>query len=149
MSLYNTILSDWTAAMKARDSTRSLALANVKAALLNKAVEVGARQTGLSDAQAAQVLLKLQKQAADTIASLPPDSDLCKKETYELSIISSYLPKRLSDDDVKAKVYEILTQNPVSDLGSGMKVCLAQLKDIADGKSVQLFVKKFIEENTK
>jgi hypothetical protein len=149
MSLYTTILSDWTAAMKAMDSVRSLALANIKAALLSRAIELGCRQNGLNDEQTTSVLLKLQKQGGDAIASIPGESALKVKEQGELSIINSYLPKRLSAEEVRQKVYEILNSSGIKDLGAGMKVCLPALKSVADGKQIQLYVKQFIEEGDK
>lgn len=149
MLLYNTILSDWIAAVKARDSVRSLALANIKAALLNKAVELGTRQTGLTDEQTMSVLQKLQKQGEDAVASLPEDSALRFKEQGELSIISSYLPRRLSADEVKNRVYDLLSNSEARDVGSAMKVCMAALKSVADGKQIQLCVQQFLEEQNK
>lgn len=149
MSLYETILSDWTAAVKARDSARSLALSNIKAALLSRAIELGARKTGLTEDQASSVLHKLQKQSEDAILSLPDSCDLKVKEQYELSIISSYLPKRLSSEETRKRVWDILSNAEACDLGTGMKLCLSELKNISDGKQVQSLVKQFIEEKRK
>lgn len=149
MSLHDVILSDWKSAVKARDSAKALALSNIKAVLLNKAIELGARQAGLTDEQAISVLQKLQKQSEDTISSLPEASALKEKERMELSIISSYLPKRLSSDEVREKVCSLLAGSNVKDLGAGMKLCLPSLRSVADGKQIQQLVRQYLEENNK
>jgi uncharacterized protein YqeY len=139
-------VTDWKSALKAKNPPLTTALSNIRAAMLNKAVELGVRGSGLDDTQSLAVLHKMAKQSEDSLSSLPQDSQLYQKESYELSIINTYLPKRISLDEVKDRVFSILKDSGVRDLGAGMKLCLPSLKNVADGKHVQICVKQFIDE---
>lgn len=147
--IFDTIVSDWKTALKAKNAPLTTTLSNIRAAMLSKSIESGSRGVGLDDAQSASVLRKLAKQCEDAIASLPQNAPLRIKEEAELSIINTYLPQKISLDDVRNRVFSILANSEVKDLGAGMKLCLPALKGIADGKHIQACVKQFIDEAIK
>jgi len=146
MSLYKKILLDWSVAMKARNREASLALSNIKAALLSRAVDDGVRGVEPDDNVVLSVLRKMQKQSTDTISSLPAESILKEKEERELSIISSYLPAKLSDEELSRAVNYLLSSLNIKDFSAGMKECMASFRSVADGKQIQSLVRKFLEE---
>jgi uncharacterized protein YqeY len=145
--IYNKILSDWTAALRARDSARLNVLGNMKAALLNKAIETGERKTGLNDTQTIGVLSKMQKQCEDAISSLPVGLPLRLKEEFEFAVINTYLPQKISGEELKSAVFDLMRSSGSMDLSSGMKACLAPLKGKVDGREVQQLVLLFIKES--
>ena len=73
--------------------------------------------------------------------------DLANKEEEELSILLSFLPPQLSQEEVEAVVSQIVQEvaaNSPKDLGKVMKSAMAQLAGRADGKVVQEIVRRHL-----
>ena len=73
--------------------------------------------------------------------------DLANKEEEELSILLSFLPSQLSQEEVEAVVSQIVQEmggNSPKDLGKVMKSAMAQLAGRADGKVVQEIVRRLL-----
>jgi len=88
------------------------------------------------------VLLKAVKMRQQSIAEFEKAgrADLVTKEKAELAVIQSYLPKALSDDEVKAGVKALMSELNISskkDMGTLMKAVMAKYKGQVDGKKVQ------------
>ncbi len=60
----------------------------------------------------------------------------------ELKIVEEFLPKQMSDEDLKKVVTELIESEKPKDIGSAMKIVMGKYKDIADGKKVQALVKE-------
>jgi uncharacterized protein YqeY len=74
-------------------------------------------------------------------------NDLADKEKQELSIIEEYLPKQLSDDEVKNVIMKIKNEmgvTDIKDLGKLMGPVMKELKGKADGAKVQQFVRELL-----
>ncbi|MDZ7333480.1 MAG: GatB/YqeY domain-containing protein, partial [candidate division KSB1 bacterium] len=72
-------------------------------------------------------------------------SDLAEKEQQELAIIQQYLPAQLSDEQIAAKIDEIIAAvgaTSLKDLGKVMAEAMKALKGKADGKKVQQLVRE-------
>lgn len=88
------------------------------------------------------VLLKAVKMRQQSIAEFEKAgrAELVAKEKAELAVIQSYLPKALTDDEVKAGVRALMTELQIStkkDMGTLMKAVMAKYKGQVDGKKVQ------------
>jgi uncharacterized protein YqeY len=73
--------------------------------------------------------------------------DLARVEQAELTIIEAFLPKQLSEDELKAKLEEIKTRvgaSAPSDIGKMMGVATKELAGLADGKVVSAMVKALL-----
>ena len=71
--------------------------------------------------------------------------DLAQKELSEIEIISRYLPKQLSDDELNAKISELIAQNGlngIKDLGLLMKLAKDAIGSACDGKRMSEAAKK-------
>ena len=71
--------------------------------------------------------------------------DLANKEEEELSILLSFLPPQLSQEELEEEVSRIIQEAGASgpkDLGKVMKSAMAQLQGRADGKVVQEIVRQ-------
>lgn len=113
MSLQSRIQQDMIAALKARDANRRQALSFVASEL--KRVAIDKRIDELPDADAIQILqkqLKLRQEALDQ-AKAVNRPDLAESNVYEISVISEYLPKALSEDETRALAAEV-----IKDLGA-------------------------------
>ncbi|MGA7937674.1 MAG: GatB/YqeY domain-containing protein [Kovacikia sp.] len=148
MSLKDRITEDIKTAMKARDKVRLETVRSIKKAVLEK--EVSVRPSGqetLTEAQEVEILVQLAKQRRDSIAQYQQAgrTDLVDQESQELAILEEYLPKQLSEAEVKQAIDEIIAQvgaNSAKDMGKVMGPAMQQLKGKVDGKKVQELVKE-------
>jgi uncharacterized protein YqeY len=95
-----------TEAMKAKNERAVSTLRMVNSTLKNADIE--ARTTGkpLDDAAVLSILQKMIKQRQESVELYKKGGreDLVKQEEEEIAIISAYLPKQMSDDEMKAAI---------------------------------------------
>lgn len=67
-----------------------------------------------------------------------------KELDNEIAIVEEYLPKQLSDDEIKKIVDEIIETNKFTarEMGAAMKLIMSKCGSLADGKKVQLYLKE-------
>ena len=73
--------------------------------------------------------------------------DLAQKEEIELTIVEEFLPKQLTEDEIRAKLEEIKIRvgaSAPSDMGKMMGVATKELAGLADGKVVSMLVKALL-----
>jgi uncharacterized protein YqeY len=105
--LRDAINNDVKTAMKAKDERRLSTLRMVNSTLKNSDIEArGLGKPPLSDADALGVLQKMIKQRQESVELYDKGgrAELADQERAEIAIISSYLPKQMSEDDVKAAI---------------------------------------------
>ncbi len=148
MSLRDRLSEDLKLAMKSRDQLRMDVIRMIKAAVLNKEVEL---KKDLDDAEMSRVmttLIKQRKEAADQFDK-GHRTDLATKERQEISIIESYLPKAVSAEEVARQVEAVIKETGAStlkDMGQVMKAVMARLAgQTVDGKVVSDFVKSRLQ----
>jgi uncharacterized protein len=133
--------ADLKEAMKARDAERTSTLRMAISAMKYRTIE---RNAELSDEEQLDVLRKQVKQRDDSIEEYTKAAraDLAEKEQRERTILETYLPARMTADDLRTQVRALIA-HLASDakFGDAMKVVMAALKDKADGKSIQEAVK--------
>ena len=143
MSLKTKITDDMKLAMKAREAERLSAIRLMLAAI--KQIEVDERKD-LSDPEVISVIERMIKQRRDSIAQFQAAGrkDLVDKETFELGLLSSYLPKQLSDEDIASEITAVLAQTGAqgrSDMGKVMGLLKGKLAGRADMAKVSALVK--------
>ncbi len=152
MNIKDKILEDLKSAMKQKDADRLRVLRSLKAKILEK--EISERKGGeskISDEQVIEVLMKAAKQRKESIDQFTQGGrdDLVEKEKEELAIIEEFLPKMMSEDEIRASVKEQITQlgaSGMSDMGKVMGVMMGKLKGKADGSIVSRVVKEELSE---
>lgn len=147
MTLRERIDTELKTAMKAKDKVRLAAIRSIKKALLEKEVELRSQGKTLGEAEELALLSKEAKQRRDSIEQYRQGGreDLAEQEAQELAIIESYLPKQLSDEEIRAAVDEAIAQTGASslkDMGKVMGPLMQKLKGRADGQKVQAMVKE-------
>ncbi len=133
--------ADLKDAMKARDAERTSTLRMAISAMKYRTIE---RNAQLSDDEQIEVLRKQVKQRDDSIEEFHKAGrdDLADKEARERAILQSYLPARMSGDDLRAAVREAIGGlGADAKFGDAMKAAMGALKDKADGKAIQEAVK--------
>lgn len=147
MSLKEQIGEDIKTAMKAKDKIRLQTVRSIKKAILEKEVELRPKgQDSLTPEQEIELLSQQAKQRRDSIEQYQNAGrdDLADKESQELSIIETYLPKQASDEEIETIIDDIIAASGAStlkDLGKVMGPAMKQLKGKADGKKIQALVK--------
>ncbi len=147
MGLSDQIQKDMTEAMKARQELRLSCLRMVKSALKNREIE---KRGPLDDAESQQVLAALLKQRRDSIEQFAKAGrqELVDKETAEVGIIESYLPKAAGEAEILAAVRAIIAEmgSPtIKDMGTAMKNVMAKFQAAGarvEGKTVSEIVKR-------
>ena len=131
------------AAMRAHDadrlSTIRLLLAAVKQREIDEKIEA-------TDAQVTEVIAKMVKQRRDSIQQYRAGGreDLAQKEQAEIDVLSGYLPKQLSDEEIGAIIDEAIAQSGLSGMaamGKVMGAVKAKVAGRADLGKVSALVK--------
>jgi len=132
-SLTDRIKEDMKTAMRARDSQRLGVVRLILAAIKQR--EVDERIT-LDDVQVVGVLGKMIKQRRESISQFEQAGrqDLVDKESYEVSVIETYLPPALDDAELDAMVAEAITSSGAASPKDMGKV-MAALKDRIQGRA--------------
>lgn len=148
MALKTEIDAQIKAAMLARDSVRLTALRDIKKVILLEETKEG--KTGdLTADDELKLLTKAAKQRRESadIYRQQNRPDLLDKELAELAIIEEFLPKQLSEEELTAKLQEIITRvgaSAPSDMGKVMGVASKELAGLADGKAISATVKSLL-----
>lgn len=144
MSLSDRLTEDLKLAMKSRDQLRMDVIRMIKAAILNKEVEL---KRDLDDAEMSRVMTALVKQRRESVEQFEKAqrTELAAKERKEIEIIESYLPKPLSPQELETIVAAVVAETgsrSVKDMGTVMKAVMARLAgQSVDGKQVSDLVK--------
>lgn len=144
MSLRDRLSEDLKLAMKARDQLRMDVIRMIKAAVLNKEVEM---KKDLDDADMSRIMTTMIKQRKESVEQYEKGqrAELAAKERQEISIIESYLPKALSADELERIVESLIRETGATsakDMGAVMKAVMARLAgQPVDGKQVSDLVR--------
>lgn len=135
-------------AMKAKDKVSLEALRSVKKEMLEVKTSKGNNGELVED-QAMAVLIKLVKQRNDsaTIFSQQGREDLAEAELQEAKVIEQFLPEKLSEEDVKEIVKNIIEETGASsmkDMGKVMGIASKKMAGKADGKLISSIVRSVL-----
>jgi hypothetical protein len=139
MTIVEKVEKDLVAALKAQETLKLSVLRMMKAALMNKKVELG---KAVDDPEALAVLRTLAKQRRESVEAFRKGGrdDLADKEEAEIKIVEAYLPAAASEEEIEAAVAAAIAETGAStakDLGKAMKAAIAKLAGKnADGKRV-------------
>lgn len=144
MSFIEKISADIKTAMLAKDKDRLDVLRDIKSKLL---LEVTSGAGEVTEEAAAKIVLKLHKQRMDTynIYVEQGRQDLAEEELFQAKVIEEYLPKQLSEDEIREEVKTAIQQvgaSGPSDMGKVMGALTKKLAGKADGKLVSVIVKE-------
>lgn len=143
MSLKDQITEDMKTAMRAKDSERLGTIRLLLAALKQKEVD---ERVELDDAMVVAIVDKLIKQRKDSIEAFvkAERQELADKEAAEMKVLQTYLPQRMSADEVLAEVKAIVAELGAAgpgDMGKVMGVVKTRLAGKAEMGTVSAAVK--------
>ena len=145
MALFEQISKDIVVAMKAKDKVALEALRNIKKFFLEAKTAPGANDE-LTDDAAMKILAKLAKQGKDTAALYVEQGrqDLADEELAQVEVISRYLPKQLSAEELEQEIIAAVGATSAKDMGKVMGTATKQLAGKADGKAISALVKQLL-----
>ena len=145
MSTLDQLTADLTTAMKARDSVRTNTIRQAIGAVRAEA-KAGPVEKDLSEDDVLKVLSREVKKRRDS-AQIYTDAGADERaaiETAEADLFETYLPARLSDDDLAALVASVIADTGATsmrDMGGVMKEATARAGASADGKKLSTLVR--------
>jgi uncharacterized protein len=154
MTLREKIQEDFKQSMKSQNADRLGTIRMLTAALHNREIEKKSKtnESVLTDEEVLEVIqreAKKRREAAE-LYTRGNRNDLAEKEKKELLIFQEYLPKQLSDDEVKKVLAEIIAKSGVKtekDFGKLMGEAMKALKGKADAKKVGEMLKSMSAGN--
>jgi len=143
--LFNKVCADLAAAMKAKDTLRLEVLRMMK----SKILLVNARGD-LPDAEVMKILQKYAKSLKDAIEEIKKvnRADAVAKLEKELKIVEEYLPKMLSEAEVRQLVSSVITEvgaTSAKDTGKVMKAVMGKGLNV-DGSLVSKIVSEALKK---
>lgn len=145
MNIEEKINADIKSAMLAKEAKKLEALRAIKSAvLLLKTSPEGLTEE--SAVKAIQKEVKKRKESADIYTS-QNRPDLVEAEMYQAEVMEAYLPKQLSEEEVKTELQKIIEQvgaKSAADMGKVMGAASKALAGKADNKMVSVLVKQLL-----
>lgn len=143
MSLKTRIGEDMKSALRARESDRLSAIRLLLAAIKQREID---ERTELDDIGVIAVVDKLIKQRRDSINQYlaAGRQDLADRERFEADVLSAYLPKPLTTEEIAALVAQAVTETGATsgrDMGKVMNWLKPRLAGRADMTAVSAQVK--------
>jgi uncharacterized protein len=148
MSLEQIIMADLKDAMRSKDEKALRSLRAIKAAIIVAKTSEGAGGE-ISPDDEIKLLQKLIKQRKDSLEIYEQQNraDLALTEKEEIEIIEKFLPKQLSEDDLKealTKIIKDLGASSNADLGRVMGIATKHLAGQADGKTISSLARELL-----
>ena len=147
MSLETTLMADIKSSMLARDQKKLEALRAIKAQILLEQTKGG--NTELTEATELSLLQKLVKQRKESAAIYEQNGrpELAEEEKFQASVIEAYLPKPLSDEELRTVIKEVIAQTgatSLKEMGKVMGLATKQVAGKADNAKVSQIVKEML-----
>ncbi|MGD0264784.1 MAG: GatB/YqeY domain-containing protein [Candidatus Methylomirabilota bacterium] len=148
MDLKTCLGEDFKQALRSGDKLRVSVIRLLMALIKNREVE---KRGPLTDAEVLQAIVASCKQRQDAIEQYRQGKrqDLADKESAELEILQSYLPKPLTSEELRAMVLEAIGEvqaTSVKEMGKVMGVLMPRVTGRADGKMVNTLVREALSK---
>ena len=148
MSLQSKIETKLSEALKAKDkktySTLRLIIAAIKDLMISKKIK---NKTSLPDNDLIALLKKMVKQINDSCEAYKKAGrkELLDNEMSEIAIINEFLPKQLSDEEMRKICVEKIKQvgaNNIKDMGKVIGALKKDYSDVMDFSKVSQIIKE-------
>lgn len=149
MGLKEQLKNDYKEAMKNSDTIRKDTVNMVRAAI--KQQEIDSREEINDDADIVRIIRKQVKMRTDALADFARGGrdDIVESYTKEIDILKSYLPEEMTNEAIAEKVKEVAEKLGITEgmknMGILMKNVMAEIKDAADGSTVNKIVNAYLK----
>jgi uncharacterized protein YqeY len=150
MSLKEQIDGDIKKAMLSKNKDDLRALRAIKSLILLAESEKGTKDQ-LDVNREMQILTKAAKQRKESIEIYEQQGrdDLAEKERVELDVIERYLPKQMSDEELKDELQKIIKETGAAgpqDMGRVMGIATKKFAGKAEGKTIASFTRELLSK---
>jgi len=140
------LLEDLKEAMKEKNLVRKNTIQMIRAAILQVEKD---KQIELTEEQVVEIIAKEAKKRKDASADFESSGreDLINQNKEEIAILSEYLPKQLTVEEIEEVVKKVIEETgatSIKEMGIVMKKAKEQVGAAADGKAVSDVVKKLL-----
>lgn len=140
------LLNDLKESMKNKNLIRKNTIQMIRAAILQVEKD---KQIELTEEQVVEIIAKETKKRKDAQIEFEKSGreDLINQNNEEIAILSEYLPKQLSEEEIETIVKKVIEETgatTMKDMGTVMKKSKEQIGVAADGKIVSEIVKKLL-----
>ena len=140
------LMEDLKEAMKEKQILRKNVVQMIRAAILQVEKD---KQIELDDNQILEIIAKESKKRKDSLADYEKSGrqDLIEQVNEEIEIISEYLPKQLSKEEIAEIVKQVIEETgatSIKDMGKVMKGAKEKCGAAADGKTINEVVKELL-----
>ena len=147
MSLLKSITDEMYLSMKSGNKDKANTLRTLISKLKDQQIK---SRKDISDEETIKIIKTLVKQRKESeeIYSKAGREELAEKENFEISILSNYLPKLMSDEDVLSLIKEIIDETnakDLSDIGKVMPLVMQRGKGKVDGKIANRVLSSLLE----
>lgn len=147
MSLQKQVMEQMKTAMKSKDRVALESLRALKSAFL--LANTSGSDVEISEEEEIKIVQKLVKQRKDSAAIFDEQgrTDLAEPEKAQAKILEQFLPKQMSEEELKGVIAEIVSKTGASsmkDMGKVMGMASKQLAGKADGKAISMVVKELL-----
>lgn len=144
--LKENLLEDLKSAMKDKDEIKKNTITLVRAAILQQEKD---NKVEINDDKIIEIMAKEVKKRKDSLADYEKAGreDLISQINREIEIISVYLPKQLSREELTDIIKETISDveaTSMKDMGKVMKEVKAKVGVTADGKTINEIVKELL-----
>lgn len=129
------INADIKEAMKSKEKEKLQALRYLKSMLMENS-------TSKKPVADADVIIKHHKKLKDSLENFPAGHEMIAQIEQELTFIAHYMPKQLTEEEVKDLIQSIVAGLENPNMGAVMKELQPQIKGKFDGKKASTMVKK-------
>jgi uncharacterized protein YqeY len=146
VTLKEKLMADLKDAMKSKDKVKKSVITMIRASIKQFEVDNRAEMT---EQQILEIMFKQVKQKRDAIVEFTKGNreDLVDEAKAEIEVIMNYLPKQLTEDEIRVLVKEAVEAvgaTSPKDMGKLMGALMPKVKGKADGKVVNNIVREFI-----
>lgn len=145
------LLNDLKEAMKNKDIVKKNTIQLIRASILQFEKD---KQIEADDNKIIEIIAKERKTRLDALLDFEKAGrqDLIDETRREIEILENYLPKQLSDDELKFEIACIINNvdaHSPSDMGIVMRAAKEKIGSKADGKRISMVVKEQLEVKAK
>ncbi|MEO6537435.1 MAG: GatB/YqeY domain-containing protein [Ferruginibacter sp.] len=146
MGLETQIMAEMKDAMKSKNEAVLRSLRAIKAEIIKAKTEPGAGGE-INESTEQKFLQKMMKQRRDSLEIFEKQNrpDLAIKEKEEMEVIERFLPKQMTQDEIKMAIAAIIAETgavSVAEMGKVMGLASKQMAGKADGKTISTIVKE-------
>jgi gatB/yqey family protein len=147
MNLKEQLTNDLKESMKNKEQVKKSVVTLIRAAIKQKEVD---ERVELNNEAVLDIISKQMKQRNDALEEFKKAGrdDLISQTEEEIQVLLSYLPKQLTDDELRVLIKEAIDKTGASsskDMGKIMGILMPKTKGKADGKRINTLVSEFFK----